>query len=102
MSTSTEKDIVKNSSTNDLASIPCVVCDQNVIVRTSLWETFINPAAVCDDCYNSIDRGVIHQLYLLRCQVRDLLNKLSVNEQMTTALREDISELYDMYKELSK
>jgi hypothetical protein len=68
----------------------------------SLWNGFSKPAAVCQDCFCYVNRQVIRQLYILRCQVRQLHVDLKNAVDTVNGIKQDLDELYQMYVELSE
>lgn len=85
MSTSIENVTAKSSS---ILEMPCVVCDCRTTITEPVWRSFSKPAAICGRCYSNVDRGVIKQLFTLRCQVRHL-------HEMVACLKEDFEEFQE-------
>lgn len=62
--------------------VPCLLCDVPVEVTKEEWDSQEAPAAFCDDCTVQVDMGAIpwpmvNMIYLLRCQVSQLLGDMT-------------------------
>ena len=101
-STSTGSGTVESSSSDEVALIPCVVCDEQMRVLMSVWSEFKEPAAVCEDCLDATQRSVIRQLYILRRQVRQIHTDSRQAIDMVKGIKQDFDELYQMHVELSE
>jgi hypothetical protein len=68
----------------------------------SVWNEFEKPAALCEECIESVERSVILQLCTLRRQVRQLYSDTKETADAIKVIKQDFDELYQMYVELSE
>lgn len=80
-------------------TFPCVACDVNQMASMDVWRKGTDPVIVCRQCYDSIDRAVLYQLFILRKQTRHLYSEVQTLHATCDALREDFQELFDMVNE---
>lgn len=93
-STSTGKGTVESSSIREVnAGLPCVVCDQTVLINQETWTDLRYPPALCLKCLAAVPSGLIQQIYVLRAQVRSLNDELKELRSVCESLKEDLDEL---------
>lgn len=74
--------------------MPCVVCDKAVVVDARLWGTSTSTVAVCRECFETVQRPVIRQLFILRKQVRQIHEECRQASLLATSLKEDVADLH--------